>query len=131
MWWLCGVDGLIPAGDILYSLGIVILGFHSLTKANDLEEALAIPSEEGLPVYLYKEHTKGARQSTKARHQKGQTRKNRDNRGEKGGARRYYLGNKKKLTLILFMLDNFFDEERIFPQLYVEYHYNSLYESTD
>ena len=37
-----------------------------------------------------KEHTKGARKSTEEKHQKGQSRKQRDGRGEKGDARRPY-----------------------------------------
>jgi RHS repeat-associated protein len=46
-------------------------------------------------VILYAEHTKGARPSTKGKHEKGQTRKNRDQGGEKGDARRKPNPNKR------------------------------------
>ena len=54
-------------------------------------------------VFEYREHTKGARNSTKNKHQKGQTRKNRDNGGEKGDKRRYYKGNKKRQYMLLLI----------------------------
>ncbi|MDP2813509.1 MAG: RHS repeat-associated core domain-containing protein [Erysipelotrichaceae bacterium] len=46
-------------------------------------------------VILYAEHTKGARPSTKGKHKKGQTRKGRDQGGEKGDARRKPNPNKR------------------------------------
>jgi RHS repeat-associated protein len=46
-------------------------------------------------VILYAEHTKGARPSTKGKHEKGQTRKGRDQGGEKGDARRKPNPNKR------------------------------------
>ena len=52
-----------------------------------------------LPAKIYyKEHTNGARPSTRNPHQKGQARKKRDARGEKGDSRRpYKKGNTKKV----------------------------------
>ncbi|HBT65113.1 MAG TPA: hypothetical protein DEB10_10690 [Ruminococcaceae bacterium] len=49
----------------------------------------------GAGVYYYSEHTKGARPSTKGKHEKGQTRKGRDKGGEKGDARRKPNPNKR------------------------------------
>ena len=43
----------------------------------------------------YKEHTKGARSSTKGTHEKGQKRKQTDAGGEKGDARRVSRNNKR------------------------------------
>lgn len=53
------------------------------------------PQIEG-SIKLYKEHTNGARPSTKNKHEKGQTRKNKDNFGEKGDARRKPNPNKRR-----------------------------------
>ena len=38
MWWLCAVDTVLPLGDIVYGVGIAILGVYALTK---IEEATA------------------------------------------------------------------------------------------
>jgi len=47
---------------------------------------------------FYREHRKGARKSTKNKHQEGNTRRKKDNRGEKGDLRRPYVkGNTKKV----------------------------------
>ena len=47
-------------------------------------------------IYYYKEHTKGARKSTKGKHEKGQARKQRDQGGEKGDSRRKKNPNKRQ-----------------------------------
>ncbi len=50
----------------------------------------------GVTIYYAAEHTKGARPSTKGKHEKGQTRKGRDQGGEKGDARRTPNPNKRR-----------------------------------
>ena len=111
MWWLCGADTVLPVGDIIYGTGILILGVYALTVADEVTMPQISLEEENSSVYEYREHTKGARQSTKGKHQKGQTRKNRDNRGEKGDARRYYIGNKKKLRMFLLIVGDLLYED--------------------
>jgi hypothetical protein len=49
----------------------------------------------GVIIYNASEHTKNARQSTKEKHEKGQTRKQKDSGGEKGDARRKPNPNKR------------------------------------
>ena len=57
-----------------------------------------VDSKLSEPYVYYKEHTNGARPSTLNPHQKGQVRKKRDARGEKGDSRRpYKKGNTKKV----------------------------------
>jgi len=51
-------------------------------------DGLIIGASIGAGIYLYKEHTKGARKSTEGKHQKGQRRKGKDKGGEKADARR-------------------------------------------
>lgn len=34
MWWLCGVDAMLPVGDAIFGTGILILGIYSLTVAD-------------------------------------------------------------------------------------------------
>ena len=46
----------------------------------------------------FKEHTKGARNSTRGKHEEGNARRNRDAQGEKGDARRQSRSNKKVKT---------------------------------
>lgn len=43
----------------------------------------------------YKEHTKGARNSTRGKHEEGQSRRRRDSGGEKGDSRRQNRSNKR------------------------------------
>ncbi len=50
---------------------------------------------------MFKEHTKNARNSTKGKHQKGQTRRKKDNFGEKGDVRRNPNPNKRRENLEL------------------------------
>ena len=52
-------------------------------------------NESGTVVF-FKEHTKGARPSTKTKHQEGQARRQKDAGGEKGDARRTPRKDKKK-----------------------------------
>ena len=57
-----------------------------------------------------KEHTKGARPSTKQKHQKGRARSKRDHRGEKGDERRYYRGN-KRICMVLLVGFDYYEED--------------------
>ena len=50
----------------------------------------------GGAIIYFKEHSKGARPSTKGKHQEGQARRQRDAGGEKGDARRTQRKDKKK-----------------------------------
>lgn len=58
--------------------------------------AAGIAAIVGGTIIFFKEHTKGARPSTKGKHQEGQTRRQRDAGGEKGDARRTPRKDKKK-----------------------------------
>lgn len=59
-------------------------------------------------VYEYREHTSGARPSTKNKHQKGQTRHQRDGRGEKGDKRRpIHRDNKKNFSFVVKITDRY------------------------
>jgi len=66
----------------------------------ELEDSLSTMSKVNENILFYKERTKGTRPSTEEEHQKGQTRKQRDNRGEKGDARRMPNPNKRRTTNI-------------------------------
>ena len=111
MWWLCGADTVLPVGDIIYGAGILVLGVYALTVADEVTMPQISLEEEKASLHEVREHTKGARPSTKGKHQKGQTRKKRDNGGEKGDARRYYRGNKKKLPMFFFIVGDLVYED--------------------
>ena len=112
MWWLCGADAALPFGDLIFTAGIILYGAQAISIMQGTTTPEISVDEENSSVYEYREHTKGARQSTKGKHQKGQTRKNRDNRGEKGDARRYYIGNKRKLKMFFLIVgDLLFEDE--------------------
>ena len=34
MWWLCGVDSVLPFGDFIFGIGFVLLGIYELTEIN-------------------------------------------------------------------------------------------------
>lgn len=111
MWWICFVDGTLPIGEAVYFIGIVALAICTAIVVDETTTPQISLEEENSSVYAYREHTKGARQSTKGKHQKGQTRKNRDNRGEKGDARRHYMGNKNKLKMLFLIAGDLFHED--------------------
>lgn len=58
--------------------------------------AAGVAAIVGGTVVFFKEHTKGARPSTKTKHQEGQARRQKDAGGEKGDARRTPRKDKKK-----------------------------------
>ncbi|MDO4563618.1 MAG: peptidoglycan-binding domain-containing protein [Clostridia bacterium] len=58
--------------------------------------AMGFDMEDPSNVFVGKEHTKNARPSSKNKHEQGQSRKKRDNGGEKGDARRNPNPNKRK-----------------------------------
>ena len=111
MWWLCGVDTVLPFGDIIFTAGVVLYGAQALSMFQMVETLEISVEEEKTSTHMSKEHTKGARESTREKHQRGQTRKNRDNRGEKGDARRYYKGNKKKLKMLFLTAGDLLHED--------------------
>lgn len=105
MWVLCGLDGIFPFGELTYLAGILLLGAYALIVDSTTPQV----SHAEASVYLEKEHTKGARNSTRQRHEDGQRRKLKDHRGEKGDRNRHYYGNKRRYMLLLF--DGLLDEE--------------------
>ena len=36
MWWLCGVDTVLPVGEIIYGVGILVLGVYTFTVVDDV-----------------------------------------------------------------------------------------------
>ena len=127
MWWLAGADLALPFGDMIYTCGVLILGFHAVSTWQ--EPSITVGEYADEHIMAYKEHTKGARNSTKGKHQKGQTRKKKDNGGEKGDARRYYLGNKKRMQMVFLTLTTKF-EDNYAEQTYAENNTNP-FTSTD
>ena len=111
MWWLIGADSVLPIGDIIYGAGTLILGAYTISTLQDATPTVSVEAESS-STYKYSEHTKGARKSTLAKHQKGKTRKQRDQGGEKGDVRRIYIGNKRRLrTLLILFVDSQSSEE--------------------
>lgn len=48
MWWLCGLDGPLPVGEIIYGAGIVILGIYVLIAADEIATPqISLEQEEG------------------------------------------------------------------------------------
>ena len=83
---------------------IAAIGEGSLIAAGVLTVGAAtFDIVSSLPtIFEYKEHTSGARNSTKGKHQKGQTRRARDHGGEKGDVRRpYKKGNTSKTPRVI------------------------------
>jgi len=65
-------------------------------ETNSFIDALNSGDLGGKGNILYASHSKGARGSTEGKHQKGETRKQKDQGGEKGDARRTPNPNKKR-----------------------------------
>jgi len=90
-WPIIAVDGVLPIGDVIYVAGlgicVIIDGVINDNNTNILE------ARAGSGVT---EHTKGARPSTKGKHEQGQARKQKDGGGEKGDARRKPNPNKRR-----------------------------------
>ena len=105
MWWLACVDGPLPIGDAVYLAVMGILGGMAVSDASRAASIPDITSEQSVDdastIMEFNEHTSGARQSTKNKHQKGKTRRARDHNGEKGDKRRpVYRGNKKPYCIV-------------------------------
>ena len=99
------------AGIITWFEGIFHLFSASSEPDIDAPE-ISLEEESNSTTTEYREHTNGARKSTKDKHETGQTRKKKDDGGEKGDVRRYYRGNKKKIRMLLVILtDEFLDDE--------------------
>lgn len=96
MWWLCGVDGALPIGEVVYVGAAVIIGVATIGIVDD---AFAVGEELSNHLMQYAEHTSGARKSTKNKHEKGKKRKQNDQVGEGGDQRRInYRKNKRKAS---------------------------------
>ena len=82
---------------------MVLVTTGSITLTVNGAQILGAAGLLGATYMFYKEHTKNARNSTKGKHQKGQTRKGKDMfRGEKGDVRRPYIRNKKRGFILPF-----------------------------
>ena len=81
--WLSGV-----LTDITYGIENTMDDIFTDVIYGDVATAVAGTIE-------YKEHTKGARNSTKGKHEEGQSRRRRDSGGEKGDSRRQNRSNKR------------------------------------
>lgn len=40
MWWLCGVDGIIPVGDIIYGLGVLVFALYAIWSTARIAECV-------------------------------------------------------------------------------------------
>jgi len=71
---------------------------EGVASANRTIDIIRVIAQEVFrkPTISEAEHTKGARKSTENKHERGQTRKNRDQGGEKGDARRRPRTNRPK-----------------------------------
>lgn len=109
MWWLCGVDTVLPIGDIIYVAGIVVLGIGAVIAATEIFESVSVDASS---VYMAG-HTKGARNSTRDKHQQGDKRRGMDGGKEKGDDRRInYRKNKRKASIAWgFLIVDTIDED--------------------
>ena len=62
MWWLCGIDGFLPIGDIVYGAGLVVCAFVIVDGVEETADNLIerFPSEEKEAsdnITSYREHT--------------------------------------------------------------------------
>ena len=108
MWWLTAADLALPIGDIIYWGGLAILSGFTAYGAVELADQIimsyptdVLSEELSETTHYYSEHTKGARPSTKNKHQRGQTRKKRDKKGgEKGDPRRPINRSNKSRAIV-------------------------------
>jgi glycogen synthase len=77
-------------GEIAVGVAVVSALTNEDVREQIKEELTNIYNSVKDSILNYKEHKKNARKSTKSKHEKGQTRNKKDNRGEKGDARRPY-----------------------------------------
>lgn len=100
--------------------GIVILGAITALTIEPVDVDLSAD------LTMYKEHTKGARKSTAEKHQKGQSRKQKDSHNEKGDVRRIYRGNKRKIVMIImwFMGEELYSDNSEIIDYYLDYFFD-------
>ncbi len=77
-------------GEIAVGVAVVVALTNEDVREQIKGELTNIYNSVKDSILNYKEHKKNARKSTKSKHEKGQTRNKKDNRGEKGDARRPY-----------------------------------------
>lgn len=88
MWWLCGIDGALPIGDIIYGVGCLVC---MLVIVDEIVDSADTPIE-GFPteekdasdnITNYKEHTTTKNGKKRNKHEAGNARRQRDQGGEK------------------------------------------------
>ena len=88
MWWLCGMDGFLPIGDIVYGVGLVVCAFVIVDDVEETADNLIdrFPSEEKEAsdnITSYREHTTTKNGKKRNKHEEGNARRKRDQGGEK------------------------------------------------
>ena len=88
MWWLCGIDGFLPIGDIVYGAGLVVCAFVIVDgveeKADNLIERFPLEEKEASDnITSYREHTTTKNGKKRNKHEEGNARRKRDQGGEK------------------------------------------------
>ena len=88
MWWLCGIDGFLPIGDIVYGAGLVVCAFVIVDGVEEPADNLIerFPSEEKEAsdnITSYREHTTTKNGKKRNKHEEGNARRKRDQGGEK------------------------------------------------
>ena len=88
MWWLCGIDGFLPIGDIVYGAGLVACAFVIVDGVEETADNLIerFPSEEKEAsdnITSYREHTTTKNGKKRNKHEEGNARRKRDQGGEK------------------------------------------------
>ena len=88
MWWLCGIDGFLPIGDIVYGAGLVVCAFVIVDGVEETADNLIerFPSEEKEAsdnITSYREHTTTKNGKKRNKHEEGNARRKRDQGGEK------------------------------------------------
>ena len=88
MWWLCGMDGFLPIGDIVYGVGLIVCAFVIVDGVEETADNLIerFPSEEKEAsdnITSYREHTTTKNGKKRNKHEEGNARRKRDQGGEK------------------------------------------------
>ena len=88
MWWLCGIDGFLPIGDIVYGAGLVVCAFVIVDgveeTADNLIERFPLEEKEASDnITSYREHTTTKNGKKRNKHEEGNARRKRDQGGEK------------------------------------------------
>ncbi len=88
MWWLCGIDGFLPIGDIVYGAGLVVCAFVIVDgveeTADNLIERFPLEEKEASDnITSYREHTTTKNGKKRNKHEEGNARRKRGQGGEK------------------------------------------------